>query len=239
MKLWINFAQMIKMRVITASVLCFLLSFSIRAQSGYEISASIKPFTNGYLYLAYHFGNKQYIMDSAAISQDGKAVFKGDQPLLGGIYMIVYPQKNAWIECIIDKQQRFSIATDTLDPIGNLRFQGSEQNALFADYQRKSVELGTKMGQLRAALNAPNAKSDSLNTAIRTINLQMLQYRESIQNNHPDHLLSAIFRLLKDPEIPPAQDGHARARHLHSRSHQGSDAPREPPLAPHHRPAGA
>ena len=205
MKLWINFAQMMKMRVITASVLCFLLNFSIRAQSGYEISASIKPFTSGYFYLAYHFGNKQYIMDSAAIAQDGKAVFKGDQPLLGGIYMIVYPQKNAWIECIIDKQQRFSIATDTLDPIGNLRFQGSEQNALFADYQRKSVELGTKMGQLRAALNAPNAKSDSLNTAIRTINLQMLQYRESIQNNHPDHLLSAIFRLLKDPEIPPAQ----------------------------------
>ena len=39
------------------------------------------------------------------------------------------------------------------------------------------------------------------------------------------------------PAVPAAQAGHARALHLHPRSHQGGAAPAEPPFTPHHRPA--
>ena len=43
----------------------------------------------------------------------------------------------------------------------------------------------------------------------------------------------------RQPAVPAAQAGHARALHLHPRGHQGGAAPAEPPVTAHHRPARA
>lgn len=63
------------------------------AQQAYEIKANIKPFNKGHLYLAYHFGSKQYLIDSAKIEPSGEAVFTGSKKLQGGVYLIVFPEK--------------------------------------------------------------------------------------------------------------------------------------------------
>lgn len=194
------------MRILVACILLLFTFLTTQSQNAYRITANIKPYKKGHLYLGYHFGNKQYLLDSAKINSIGDAVFTGTKKLQGGVYLIIYPDKSNWIECIIDKQQQFSLHTDTAKPIANLRFTGSNDNVLFSAYQKKSMTIGKQIAQLRSAgaqTQSTKAK-DSINNKIISLNKNMLAYRNSFQRQYPRHLLSTIFNLLKDPEIPPA-----------------------------------
>jgi hypothetical protein len=71
-----------------ATLLSYLLLSALFAGaqgSAYEIKANIKPFKQGYLFLAHHYGKKQYLIDSAKIDEQGNAVFTGKEPLMGGV----------------------------------------------------------------------------------------------------------------------------------------------------------
>ena len=149
-------------------------------QDGYEIKAQINPFKNGYYYLAYHFGNKQFLIDSAKLDANGLAIFKGDKKLQGGIYMIVFPGKNGWVECIVDKQQYFKIVADTSNIVNSIAFTESTDNVIFNDYQKKSYEIGNKIASLRKSLgeNPNDASAAEKNTEISLLGKEIQQYRE-------------------------------------------------------------
>jgi len=80
------------MRILLILLFSLLFNPFAQAQNAYEIKASIKPFNKGYLFLAYHFGSKQYLIDSAKINANGQAIFTGAKKLQGGVYMIVFPE---------------------------------------------------------------------------------------------------------------------------------------------------
>jgi hypothetical protein len=63
-------------------VLC--ASSVIYAGGGYEIKLTIKGLKDQNVQLAYYFGDKQYIKDSARVDATGKLVFKGEETLPGG-----------------------------------------------------------------------------------------------------------------------------------------------------------
>lgn len=200
-------------RTVLLPLLTLLLATGNAQTSGFAIRANIKPFTSGHFYLAYHFGSKQYLIDSAAIDPAGNATFKGDKKLQGGVYMIVYPQKNGWVECIIDKQQEFSVEADTANVVRSLTYKGSADNQLFGDYQKKSFEIGFTISQLRKEMTGKPGEPayDSANARMRRLSIEMQQYRDNLQKNNPGHLLSSIFNLLKDPAVPPA-DKHPKGK---------------------------
>lgn len=189
------------------NLVIFFLFFGLmqaRAQ-GYEIKVTLKPFTEGYLYLAHHFGTKQYLIDSAELNSNSEAVFRGKDKLFGGVYMIVYPQKNGWVECLVDKEQKFSMYTDTANLIGATQFQGSPDNELFSEYQKKAQSVGSQIAEIRSKLpGASAAEQKELNDKAAALGRDIQQYREDFLKKHPDHLLSAIFNVLKEPIIPPA-----------------------------------
>lgn len=187
--------------------IAYILSSCIGfAQSSYEIKANIKPFNKGYLYLAYHFGNKQYLIDSAKIEPSGDAVFSGTKKLQGGVYLVVFPEKNGWVECMVDKELKFSLKADTSNLLQSLRFENSVDNTVFTEYQQTSFEIGTKMNELRKTMTgkAGDPGYDSVNNQIKKMGQSMQDYRNNLQKKYPTSLLTAIFYLLKDPEIPPA-----------------------------------
>jgi hypothetical protein len=193
-------------RPVTLLAVLLLLNASSTAQQGYEIKAGIRPFRSGHLFLAYYYGTKQFLIDSARIDGSGVAVFKGDARLQGGVYLIAFPEKNGWIECLIDKQQRFSVTADTADPTGSIRYSGSEDNTLFAEYQRRSFLTGTSMSRNQAALTtATGAEAERIRAEMQKSGRELQVYREDFMKRYPDHLLTAVFHVLKDPEIPPAE----------------------------------
>ncbi|HLO80179.1 MAG TPA: DUF5106 domain-containing protein, partial [Chitinophagaceae bacterium] len=165
---------------------------------------TLKPFTSGYLFLAHHYGSKQMLVDSAAIDKNSQAVFQGKEKLAGGIYMIVFPKKDGWMEVIIDKEQNFSVTADSADLIKSMTVTGSSDNQLFRDYLLYSQKYGGEMNELQKQYKAATKKADSakLETQLQAKSKELKTYRDKFIAEHPQHLLSSIFKVFKEPSIP-------------------------------------
>jgi hypothetical protein len=191
--------------LLALSLCCFLKTTAQDISPAYRIRATVTPFKSGYLYLAHHYGSKQYLVDSARIGTNSEAVFSGKERLFGGIYMIVFPLKNNWLECIVDQDQDFQVFADSANLIRSVRFSGSADNDLFATYQKKSFDLGTDLASMQQKLNgAKPEEAEKIRAEMQVKSSQLQAYRESFLRAHPDNLLSAIFRTLREPTVPPA-----------------------------------
>lgn len=171
---------------------------------GHEIKATVRGVKDAMCQLAYYYGDKQYIRDSAKADSKGMVVFKGDEELPGGIYMLVIPGRK-YFELILDKEQRFSLETDTTDLINKMVIKGSKDNEQFYDYLKWINVRGRQMESLKAELDA--AKSDPAKTAEikarqTVIDNEVKDYKANIIKNFPEALLSKIFKAGIEPEIP-------------------------------------
>ena len=90
-----------------------LLTAIVHAQTGYEIKVTLKPFKNQYIYLGHYSGKQYPVVDSAKLNDKSEGVFKGTKELGGGIYLIVTPTKDKFVEVLIDKNQHFTVIADT------------------------------------------------------------------------------------------------------------------------------
>ena len=123
--------------------------FSVQAFSteGYRLKIKITDFQGDQLLLGYHYGDKQYIKDTVSVGADGFYTFEGDEPLEGGIYLLVMPPDNNIIQVLINgDDQNFTFITESKNPFTNTKIEGSKENKLFYDYmsflgdRRKEVE---------------------------------------------------------------------------------------------------
>ena len=130
------------------------------ADGGYNIKVKIPQLKDSLCYLANYFGDKQYIQDSAKASPTGEIIFKNKKELPGGIYLFVMPSKK-YFEMIIDKEQNFSLETDTIDPVGSMQIKGSSDNALFYDYLKFVMSKQKEMGTLDGEMHMAKTKQDS------------------------------------------------------------------------------
>src|SRR6185436_15563307 len=102
-------------RKILLSLPTILIAASLFAQNGYEIKVTLKPFKNQYIYLGHYSGKQYPVVDSTKLNDKSEGVFKGPKALGGGIYLVVTPGKDRFVEVLIDKQQHFSVIADSLD----------------------------------------------------------------------------------------------------------------------------
>ncbi|MFN6947249.1 MAG: thioredoxin-like domain-containing protein [Cytophagaceae bacterium] len=193
-------------RFIFSCILFFtILQASASGKDGYKIKAKIKGVKDTVCYLAYHYGDKQYLKDTAQVDSKGNMVFEGKEALAGGIYMIVLPAKNYFEILITD--QFFSLETDTVDYVQNMKFTNSEENVLFYDYLRFVNKKGKEADKLRKELERlkdqeETAEAKSIREKLIAIDNEITTYRDNYINNHPQTFLSKVFKGMKDPEIP-------------------------------------
>jgi len=187
--------------------LFLLISSGLSAfASGYEIKLTIKGLKDTTCQLAYYYGDKQYIKDSARVDRNGNLVFKGNEDLPGGIYLAVVPGKK-YFEMIVDKEQKFSLETDTLDFVNSMKVKGSKDNEVFYDYLRWISSKGKEMEFLRKEIE--ESKSDTSKTAsIRskqiTLEKEVKDYKNKFMSDNPNMLLTKVFQASWEPEIPLA-----------------------------------
>ena len=142
-----------KIRHIYSILVTVLFIFTLQteksfASGGYEIKIHINGMRDSTIYLGNHYGEKQYVRDTLKLDQDGWATFKGNDSLPGGIYLIVMPSKT-YFEIIVN-EQKFTIETDTIDFIKNMKISGSLENKLFNDHQRYIIEKTKSSQEIKA-----------------------------------------------------------------------------------------
>jgi thiol-disulfide isomerase/thioredoxin len=191
-------------------IFLFLLALAAGAQQGvskgYEIKVNVKGLSDSTCQLAYYFGDKQYIKDSAKADTKGNLVFKGDEDLPGGIYMVVLPGKK-YFEMIVDKEQYFNLETDNADLVANMKAKGSKDNEVFYDYLRWISERGKRMEELKKELDSNKenaAKTTEIKEKQTALDAEVKKYKTDIIEKHPGILLTAIFKASTEPEVPQA-----------------------------------
>ncbi len=183
-----------------------LLATFLFAQNGYQIKVTLKPFKNEYIYLGHYSGKQYPVVDSVLLNDKSEGVLNGPKELGGGIYLLVYPTKDKFLELLIDKQQQFSIIADTVNPLGK-KFFNSPDNDLFNNYQQFMGVKGKAMDEGTKALQAAQTAKDSstINESLKKISEEISEYRRQFVDKNPDNILSILMHLMDEPKIPPAE----------------------------------
>lgn len=185
---------------------CLIFSIvGLLAQEGHEINVKVKGFEESEAYLAYYYGEKQYIKDTVQ-SVNGSFQFTGEEPLAGGIYLVVLPPKNNYFELIVDKDQHFRVETDTADYIKNMKIKGSKENELFysdmillGDSRIRAEKLNAELQELGEGEEDRKAK---IQAELKGINEKVQSSRTTLMNEHPEMLYSKVLKGMKDPVVP-------------------------------------
>ena len=184
-------------------VLASLIS-NAQLKKGYEISVNISGLPDSTIYLAYHLGDKQYIKDTLKLDRKGYGIFKGNEELPQGIYMIVLPGKQ-YFEVLISKGQFFSVACSFSDYFNTLKFTGSQENSSFIVYQKRWIEMQKKASALNKRLQGNKQNPDSLKilSEKQKVNEEsMIVYLKSVVSENDGNLLSVLVKAMLPVEAP-------------------------------------
>ncbi len=187
------------------SFFVFILGINLAAREAAKcnISFEIKNHEDSFISLAYHMGEQQFIKDTIYTDKAGNGVFKSDENLERGMYMIVFPD-NDLFELIISDDQNFTVSCDRNDIINTLKFEGSEENTAFLEYRKKWMNFQETAANKRQELQKLS-NSDSISIVreeISSLEEDMLGYIRSTAKKHEGSLLSSILYSMLPVEVP-------------------------------------
>jgi thiol-disulfide isomerase/thioredoxin len=191
--------------LIILSLLSFF-SFHLFAKDGYNITIKIAGYPKQKLLLGYYYGDKQYIRDSAVTDASGRAVFKGNEALEGGIYLIANDKRSLLFDLVVTEQE-FSLETDTVDYIGNMVVKGSVENTGFFNYSKFTNKAGKeamKVDEELKSIKNDTAAAAKLKKQLYNIEESVMDYRRKAIIETPNLLIAKIFKMMQEIKVPDA-----------------------------------
>lgn len=200
-----------KTRIIIFTLVLFI-SKTIVASSIYEIKVKITPFKDTTVILGHHFAGAMYPDDTIYLDSKSEGVFKGNEPLPQGMYLVFLPNKN-YFDLMIGENQKFSLTVDSSDLFRGIRFTGSPENTAFYQYQ---YFLADKRKEAEAISNkrktAKNEKEkQEFTQQFKTLDEQVKAYIQKTINDNPGSFLSTFVKATQDIDVPePPRDEQGR-----------------------------
>lgn len=178
-----------------------------RDKGSYAIKVKLKGFKNAPIYLADNFGDKQYLRDTCMLDANGVGTFEGNLKLQRGMYMIVFPQMQAFYELPITADQEFYFEADTNADETTVKVTGSVENEAFVEYQRTRAINGKNRYYLDQDMkNAKLANNDTLYMRLKTqrdsLDAQDIRFRESFVSKNSSHFVTKLFKAFQSIKIP-------------------------------------
>lgn len=174
-----------------------------------NIHLQVTGFSSGRVYITGVCKNVQSMVDSAEIESGGHVYVKREKTLEPGEYMIVLPD-GARLQILLDRDQQFSMQTNTEDLVGNMQVSGCLENELLYGYLKRNLANRTRFEALGAQIKIlAEQKQDyaAFQTEQRRI-IQMQQYfLDSLFQQYP----YTLFTKLKRAEQMPTVDAVQRA----------------------------
>ncbi len=185
--------------------LFFVLAFTgqSNAQKGYEITLKIKNLPNKDIILGHYFAsNKNTLVDDTIqLNTNGIGVIKGNKPLPEGMYFLYYP--NHLFQIMIGKQQNFTLETDTVDFVKNMKVSNSEDNMLFFDFLVFQAEQYEKIKQLNVKQKTASAEEKkNLQKQIDQLRNDIQKKSKEIISKHSNTFFATFLTATQDVELP-------------------------------------
>ncbi|NPA37875.1 MAG: redoxin domain-containing protein [Chlorobi bacterium] len=184
-------------------VLILINGFSVFSQ-GYNIKTTIEGIKDTSIILGYYFNKQIFVKDTVETNADSKAVFKGDEPLNGGIYIIYLPDKS-FFDVLISDDQDFSIETKDGDLVNSQKITGATESEAFLEYQQFLKKKQNEAKELQKELQKykkGTKEYDKVLNKLKNIKSEVDKKMDEIIAAHPDTFLAHFLQSTKEIEIP-------------------------------------
>ena len=178
--------------------------FMFGQNNTHKIKVVIDGYTDSTLYLAYYYGNKVKLADTA-VRHNKTFVFKGNQQLHGGIYIVVSQKKSKLFEFVLNKNQDFTLKTDTANYSLDLKVSGSPENKLFFRYLKFKEAAYKKIKSLSDSLkkmDAESAEAKSITGEIKKLNNENKAFELKMIEKNPGTFVATLLTAMREIEIP-------------------------------------
>jgi thiol-disulfide isomerase/thioredoxin len=201
------------MKKILLSFALLAFAFGLNAQTGHEIKINFKNCKDSVVYLAFYQFDKSYIADTCNKITKGNIIFKGKKSLDKGVYYLVSQDKARYFDFFVDeKNQKFSISTDTVDLVKNLKSTTSKENDDFFSYIKFITEKNKEYIAVRNKTKGMSAK-DSLEFMMekgKLLNETVSKFESTFLEQHKGTFVGDVISLKMEKEakeIPKASNG--------------------------------
>ncbi len=195
---------MIKFKHAFLSLIVFIsLSFNIWSQ-GHKIEISVPGMADSTVYLAYHYGEKKFILDTLVADKNSTVVIEGKDPLPGGVYLVVYPGMK-YFEILMGDDQNFSVEASSDNFLETLKFTGSEENTAFLEYQRFLVKTNKENQSLKEKQKKHITNTDSLfiiQDQLDKNDQRVKEYVKELNKKYPGTFLVDLLNAMTPPDMP-------------------------------------
>ena len=189
-------------------LLFFTLTFSasVFAIDDYKIKVSVKNYQQDKLILAHYVGSSILVDDTATVAADGSFVFAGEKELVAGMYMLVMPPENQFIEIFITEEEKhFNLAFDATTLTKDVVFENAPDNTLFYQYLGFMRETRPEMEALIKTIQEGKKEEKDVQKEEQTLEqlqLELENYKADIITKHPAKLTTTILKSNQKIKIP-------------------------------------
>jgi thiol-disulfide isomerase/thioredoxin len=191
------------MKYLLSLFLILSISTIINAKDAYKIDVKLINSQDTSLLLVSYYGNTNQIVDTAFLDK-GVYTFSGDEALKGGIYLVVFQNKQ-YFEMVVDKEQHFSMQTDPSDPVNKMKIKNSQDNIDFYAYLKQVGVYGKKDQDLNKEYKAAEGdkeKQDKIKKEITDVNEQVKTIKLDFIKEHQGSLFAKILQASEEPDVP-------------------------------------
>ena len=170
-----------------------------------QLKVHVKGLTAGTCLLANYYGDKQFIHDSAKIDANGWMEFADTAAMPGGIYLVVLPNKK-YFEVVLTDNQKFTMETDTIDIVKNMKVTGNKENEYFYEYLNFLSLQQKKAEPLQSLVKATRSKDSiaMINKKISAIDSIVKNYKRAYYKTiHPETFMAKVIAAMDEPDQIP------------------------------------
>lgn len=185
-------------------------AFAAPTKNGYRIQLKFTDIRDSVAYLAYYYGKPLptiYKADSVRLDKNGSGVISSTEETVGGIYMILLPDKKTYFEFLLNNGDDISITATAAKLPQGLTFRNSPENERFHTYVNFLQTFAADQQALQAKMSAAKtaADSESVRKKMTEEGKKLTQYRKDYTAKYPKTLLTTIFNALETPQVPEGQ----------------------------------
>ena len=184
------------------------LLFTVRSFAGggegYEIKVKLSEFKNDTLLLGYYMADKQYIRDTAILDKaSGFFTFKGVKNLPSGVYMLVLPPKNEFIQLMVsESEQHFTLTTKDADITKGYKIANGPENEVFFKYIGFIADKKKAAEGFKAEKDKDSTKAEVVKKKLDGLDKEVKDYQWDIVKKYPGTTLAVLLKSTMEIDAP-------------------------------------
>jgi len=196
---------MIMKKISTLVLVLYSITIAFAQKNGHKITLEIPQLANQEMFVAYHYGSKQYVKDTLLFDSKGKLAIEGEEALQSGVYLAVFPKlNNKYFEFLV-KEQFFGILVKDTAKLNSPTFINSNENSTFYADMAKMNEVRRSSQQLESQFKIANEEDkEALKKQLQDINTKFSDYRKKLMDDNKNLFYSDLLGMMREIEIPEA-----------------------------------